>query len=367
VLAVALVGVLAVLMFAVAVASAAAATGTGAAAPPARAAVVGGQDAAAGAYPWMVALSTGCGGSLIAPDRVLTAGHCVEDARASGLRVFVGAQTRAPGGYDFDGLTVRVADVATHPRYRSLEAGGPVFDAAVLRLAEPVTTVAPVPLAAPGDAAAAAVAAGAEATVVGWGITRTQLRGAPLATRLQEGRLRVLSDASCDEVFGRDASYRRSVMLCAGTRNRFRRPATSPCLGDSGGPLVAGAAQVGIVSFGISCGGLREPTVFARVSALRDFTDAPEPVWTPQPLGRAHVTGTLEPGRTATCVSPRWRGQVDRIRYRWGIDGRLVATGRRVRITAAARGRVLQCRAVAENAGGRTRSGASPAQRIAAG
>jgi hypothetical protein len=153
-------------------------------------------------------------------------------------------------------------------------------------------------------------------------------------------------------------------MLCARSRVADRRPNTSPCVGDSGGPLVVGDVQVGIVSFGISCGALNEPTVFSRVGALRPFIDQPEPVWAPQPLGRAQVTGTLRAGRTATCVAPAFRGPVSRIRYRWGVDGLLVATGRRVRVTRGARGKVLQCRAVAENTGGATPSAASPERRV---
>ena len=39
--------------------------------------VVGGKPAPAGRFPWMVRLSMGCGGALIAPRVVLTAGHCV--------------------------------------------------------------------------------------------------------------------------------------------------------------------------------------------------------------------------------------------------------------------------------------------------
>src|SRR4051794_11523737 len=45
------------------------------AAPPAGA-VVGGRDVVAGDYPWLVG-SRGCTGALIAPDRVVTAAHCV--------------------------------------------------------------------------------------------------------------------------------------------------------------------------------------------------------------------------------------------------------------------------------------------------
>jgi secreted trypsin-like serine protease len=258
---------------------------------------------------------------------------------------------------------VRAADVATHPEYRPLDGGGPVNDAAIIRLEAPVPNVQPVKLAAPGDTPL--FAGGQEATVVGWGVTRTDSRRAPLATDLMRGGLRILPEASCGRTYGTDNTFRRSVMLCARSRNPSRRPNTSPCVGDSGGPLVVGEdLQVGIVSFGISCGALREPTVFTRVSGLRPFIDTPEPVWSPQPLARSGVEGEIKPGKTVTCVSPQWRGKVDQIRYRWGINGILAATGRRVRVTSNATGKVLQCRAVASNAGGSTPAPASPVARI---
>jgi hypothetical protein len=125
-----------------------------------------------------------------------------------------------------------------------------------------------------------------------------------------------------------------------------------------------GDVQIGVVSFGITCGALREPTVFAEVAGLRSFIDQPEPVWSPQPLGRPRVRGTVRAGHVVTCEAPGWRNPVGRIRYRWGINGVLVATGRRVRITKRARGDVLQCRAVASNAGGTTPSAASPKYRV---
>jgi secreted trypsin-like serine protease len=330
--------------------------------PRARASVVGGQSAPAGAYPWMVALSRGCGGPLIAPDRVLTAGHCVEALRVADAHLYVSAYTRRRGGYTYDGRSVKAVEVATHPEYRSLDDGGPANDAAILKLAQPITDVPTVRLATLADAPT--FVGGKEATVIGWGVTRTDLRSAPLATSLRQGALRILSEEGCDRVYGEDDTYRSEVMLCARSRNAERRPNTSPCVGDSGGPLVVGDLQVGIVSFGISCGALNEPTVFSRIAGLRSFIDDPEPIWSPQPLGRAQVTGTIRPGRIATCVAPPFRNPVERIRYRWGINGLLVATGRRVRVTRAARGKILQCRAVASNAGGEAPSTASAAIRV---
>ena len=331
--------------------------------PPARASVVGGGDVAKDAYPWIVAMSRGCGGSLIAPDRVLTAGHCVEDLRVETLRMYVGAHTRRRGSLRYDGTEVRAVDVASHPGYRPLSGGGPANDVAILKLAQPLEGITPVTLAGPLDAGS--YAAASPATVLGWGVTRTDRRDPPLARGLRSGLLRVLSDRSCSNVYGDDGGYRSGVMLCARSRNQFRKPNTSPCVGDSGGPLLGrGGLQVGVVSFGISCGSLREPTVFAEIAGLREFIDQPEPIWSPQPLGRPTVVGRVAPGETVSCDAPVFRNSVRRLRYRWGINRILVATGRRVRINTSAAGRVLQCRVVAENEGGSTPSAPSAPVRV---
>ena len=330
--------------------------------PRANAAVVGGGTVPQGAFPWIAALSRGCGGSLVAPDRILTAGHCVEDLRVDTLRIYVGAQNRRRGGLRYDGIAVQAVEVATHPGYRSLTGGGPANDVAVLKLARPVEGVAPVRLAGPGEVGS--YSARSPVTVLGWGVTRADPR-AGMARALRSGLLTALSDRTCSRVYGGDGGYRSSVMLCARSRNQFRRPNTSPCVGDSGGPLVSPAGvQVGVVSFGISCGALREPTVFAEVAGLRSFIDDLDPVWAPQPLGRPVVSGRIAPGELVSCDPPPFRNSVRRLRYRWGINRLLIATGRRVRVTERAVGKVLQCRVVAENEGGSTPSAASPPLRV---
>ena len=59
--------------------------------------IVGGTEASPGEFPHQIALLRGgvggslmCGGSLVAPDRVITAGHCCDGQSASRLGVRVG-------------------------------------------------------------------------------------------------------------------------------------------------------------------------------------------------------------------------------------------------------------------------------------
>lgn len=55
--------------------------------------IVGGTNAASGDWPWQVSLHVQgthvCGGSIITPDWIVTAAHCVEE--------YVHGGTRAPG------------------------------------------------------------------------------------------------------------------------------------------------------------------------------------------------------------------------------------------------------------------------------
>jgi Trypsin len=98
-------------------------------------AVVGGEPFAPESVPWFADVGR-CGGMLVAPDRVLTAGHCVMNVPLSNIAgVVVGTEQRH--GTRF----------ALHPGWRHANGAHNVLDdVAIVQLDAPVTAVAPVAL-----------------------------------------------------------------------------------------------------------------------------------------------------------------------------------------------------------------------------
>ena len=336
-------------------------------------AIVGGRTVPESAYPWFATLPD-CGGSLVAPDRIVTAAHCV-----SGLRLSDLGGIRLAGGQ-----RVAVSRMAVAPGYVRRERAGdtrasaaPPDDVAILQLTAPVEGVAPVALAAPART-------GARARVLGRGLTRPPARAVGAQrSRLRAADLRVLSDASCRAFYRRRGGrlyrnvFRAPSMLCAGHR-RFPRPTASACSRDSGGPLAVrsggGWALLGIVSWGLRCGAEGDPTVFTDVPAVRGFVTAASPVWAPSfGEGQAVVSGDARVGGTLSCTAPAQDLPADEVLYRWtsyrfqrGSVVRQQATSATYTVRAADAQRVIFCTAVGYTAGGGSESRASAGTRIAA-
>jgi hypothetical protein len=92
-------------------------------------------------YPWMADL-LGCGGTLIAPDRVLTAAHCVIP-----LEGFEEINITLASSYE-SGRYVKVRRHARDPRHQDIGPGLMArYDLALLELEQPVTDIEPLPVA----------------------------------------------------------------------------------------------------------------------------------------------------------------------------------------------------------------------------
>jgi hypothetical protein len=301
--------------------------------------------------PWYVQVGP-CGGSLVAPDRVMTAAHCV-----------AGPPVEELGGVvTSDGATRRYTGVMLAPGWRGRNGGSNFLDdIAIAHLDGPLTGVAPVRL---GGASPPA-----QATILGQGRPVAPGSGASPETffdpTLREAPLRVMSDADCKRTFGRARGndgerFDGRRMLCGIDADGIE-PLYSGCNGDSGGPFYAGspAAPVvyGVVSFGgRRCGADHLPSVFTEVARYRRFVTTANPTWAPTTPGTARIKGARRVGSRLTCVPPSFANDPTRITTSWfHVDRgrqRAVAHGKAYTVRRSDRGHRLNCRVTASNAGG---------------
>lgn len=244
--------------------------------------LIGGKTA--GPTPWQVSVSYGgtlvrrgtavpewtlrhsCGGALIAPDWVLTAGHCIVVEKTAFM---------APGNLEvrFGALRLDSADlqrvgvkrIIRHPDYQREPTQN---DVALLQLARSVTLQ-------PGRVEVIALpdqptAVGQPVQLSGWGKTESPVAGG-MPVELRFIRLKVLNNSACVNAGFTKVS---DTDLCAGAAD------VSQCSGDSGGPLVWKGrdedgrdrwALVGSVSRSLTDCPAGKPGVYARIASFTDW------------------------------------------------------------------------------------------------
>ena len=210
-----------------------------AAAGPSAVPVVGGSPVKAGAFPDVVAVLApdgACSGTLVAPDVVLTAGHCTTEIKPE-VVVIDTVDYGKPGGE-----IIRVKAVYGYPDWEN------AFDVGALVLEHPATKAKPRAIARACNAPASPVVGGPPPTVkvVGFGLTTKS--GTGDNTKLNAASLRV-TDAAVHRRVRLQQAIAPDAEFAAGGGG------TDSCFGDSGGPAFVSTpsgvpALFGVVSRG---------------------------------------------------------------------------------------------------------------------
>ncbi|XP_062560353.1 collagenase-like [Armigeres subalbatus] len=206
--------------------------------------IVNGQTAEAGQFPWQVSIRatlgrsiTVCGGSLIAPQWILTAAHCAKDYTA--FQIGLGSTL-----LNVPRLTMSTVTKIIHPDFDPIRLNN---DVALIKLPSPVPysdEISPIQL--PPLRYAAKNYQNIVGIVSGFG--RTSDASQSISSNLKYENMRLISNSECSTVYG--TSVIKDSTLCAIGWDQINQ---NVCQGDSGGPLVIndnGAfLQIGIVSF----------------------------------------------------------------------------------------------------------------------
>ncbi|XP_021501279.1 serine protease 55 [Meriones unguiculatus] len=221
--------------------------------------IIGGQEAEVGEFPWQVSIQENshhfCGGSVLSKWWILTVAHCFysEEVSPTELTVIVGTNdlTTSP-------MRMRVSHIIRHKDFQRHSMDN---DIALLLLAKPIQfSDLIVPICMPLQPAPSRWH---ECWVAGWGMTNSDDKTS-MKTDLMKVPMNVIDWKECSKVFPKLTKN----MLCASYDNG----SYDACQGDSGGPLVCSTEpgtrwyQVGIISWGKSCGRKGSPGIYTELA-----------------------------------------------------------------------------------------------------
>ncbi|MBZ3869373.1 Serine protease 55 [Sciurus carolinensis] len=217
--------------------------------------IVGGLEAEVGEFPWQVSIQVTnqhiCGGTILSSWWILTAAHCViGEIPTEELSVVLGSN-------DLTSPHLEVKEVSSIVYHRAFKRESMDNDIALLMLTSPIKfSPLKVPVCMPTEPMPSKWH---KCWVAGWGQT-TSADKESMKTDLLKVPMVIIDWKECSRTFTKLTQN----MLCAG----FMNESYDACQGDSGGPLVCTTEaskkwyQVGIISWGRSCGQKNTPGIY---------------------------------------------------------------------------------------------------------
>lgn len=200
----------------------------------------------------------GCGASLVAPDLIITAAHCVDGLEKNLLIAYVNAYI--PGQSGSDRQLRLITERIIHPNYDSTST--PSHDMALLKMHAPVTNYSPVKL----PETVSQDLTNESFSIMGFGFTTYPGEG-KTPHILQEAEVSFIPNKVCESLYSKADDPNVKIddsMLCA----KGMDYKIDTCEGDSGGPIILKDKDgedvlVGITSWGYGCAVKGYPGIYS--------------------------------------------------------------------------------------------------------